>query len=125
MTIKAQSDSRLTGTALLSSIKDSAAFSKKDTAIAAGYFTEKDGKTRVDLSGFYAATLEAKGISLDPIIEDARGKSASYCATVHANGQISIGSTYTKQMGLKEGDCFEIKLGYKHIRLVQKEAIAA
>jgi AbrB-like transcriptional regulator len=30
-----------------------------------------------------------------------------------------IGSTYINQMGLKEGDEFEIKLGYKHIHLVQ------
>ena len=30
-----------------------------------------------------------------------------------------IGSTYTQAMGLKEGDKFEIKLGYKHIHLKQ------
>ncbi|MFN7354500.1 MAG: AbrB-like transcriptional regulator, partial [Pseudanabaena sp.] len=37
----------------------------------------------------------------------------------HKNGQIVIGSTYTKSMGLNEGDEFEIKLGYKHIHLIQ------
>jgi hypothetical protein len=30
-----------------------------------------------------------------------------------------IGSTYTQKMGLKPGDEFEIKLGYKHIHLIQ------
>jgi hypothetical protein len=30
-----------------------------------------------------------------------------------------IGAAYTLSMGLKPGDEFEIKLGYKHIRLVQ------
>jgi AbrB-like transcriptional regulator len=30
-----------------------------------------------------------------------------------------IGAAYTKEMGLKEGDTFSIKLGYKHIHLVQ------
>jgi AbrB family looped-hinge helix DNA binding protein len=38
---------------------------------------------------------------------------------VHKNGQIVIGSTYTEEMGLKPGDEFEIKLGYKHIHLIQ------
>jgi hypothetical protein len=30
-----------------------------------------------------------------------------------------IGATYTKAMGLKPGDEFEIRLGYKHIHLIQ------
>jgi len=34
-------------------------------------------------------------------------------------GQIVIGSTYTEAMGLKPGDEFIIKLGYKHIHLTQ------
>jgi AbrB family looped-hinge helix DNA binding protein len=41
--------------------------------------------------------------------------------SVHKNGQIVIGSTYTKEMGLKPGDEFDIKLGYKHIHLIQVE----
>lgn len=39
--------------------------------------------------------------------------------SVHQNGQIVIGATYTKAMGLKPGDEFEIRLGYKHIHLIQ------
>ena len=39
--------------------------------------------------------------------------------SVHKNGQIVIGATYTQAMGLKPGDEFEIKLGYKHIHLKQ------
>jgi hypothetical protein len=30
-----------------------------------------------------------------------------------------IGAAYTKGMGLSEGDIFTIKLGYKHIHLIQ------
>lgn len=41
--------------------------------------------------------------------------------TVHQNGQIVIGSTYTEKMGLKAGDRFKIKLGYKHIHLKQED----
>ncbi|GAB1538738.1 hypothetical protein NUACC21_14020 [Scytonema sp. NUACC21] len=43
----------------------------------------------------------------------------TYRVSVHQNGQIVIGATYTKAMGLKPGDEFEIKLGYKHIHLIQ------
>ena len=39
--------------------------------------------------------------------------------SVHQNGQIVIGATYTKAMNLKPGDEFEIRLGYKHIHLIQ------
>lgn len=47
------------------------------------------------------------------------GRSASYRITVQSNGNLLIGSAYTKQMGLKPGDEFEISLGRKHIRLTQ------
>ncbi|MBA3922219.1 MAG: AbrB family transcriptional regulator, partial [Nostocaceae cyanobacterium] len=43
----------------------------------------------------------------------------TYRVSVHQNGQIVIGATYTKAMGLEPGDEFEIKLGYKHIHLIQ------
>ncbi|MEL7227322.1 MAG: AbrB family transcriptional regulator, partial [Cyanobacteria bacterium J06576_12] len=45
----------------------------------------------------------------------------TYRVSVHKNGQIVIGSTYTQEMGLKPGDEFLIKLGYKHIRLEQMD----
>lgn len=41
----------------------------------------------------------------------------SYRITVQSNGQLLIGSAYTKQLGLNPGDEFEISLGRKHIRL--------
>ena len=43
----------------------------------------------------------------------------AYTLTVHKNGQIVIGGAYTQEMGLKTGDEFKIKLGYKHIHLVK------
>ena len=64
--------------------------------------------------------LAAKGIALEPKSEkDGRGREATYRVTVHQNGHIVIGSSYTESMGLKPGDEFEIKLGHKHIRLIQ------
>jgi hypothetical protein len=38
---------------------------------------------------------------------------------VQSNGNLLIGSAYTKQMGLQPGDEFEITLGRKHIHLKQ------
>jgi AbrB-like transcriptional regulator len=49
------------------------------------------------------------------------GRSASYKITVQSNKNLLIGAAYTKQMGLKEGDVFEITLGRKHIHLKQVE----
>ena len=116
---------RLEGKDLLAKVKELASLPKKETAIECGYFSEKDGKIRTDMTGFYDAVLAAKGVKLDSVSEDSRGKTASYKATVHKNGQLLIGAAYTKSMGLKEGDSFEIKLGYKHIHLVQQDAVAA
>ena len=47
------------------------------------------------------------------------GRSASYRISVQSNGNLLIGSAYTKQMNLQAGDEFEITLGRKHIHLKQ------
>jgi AbrB-like transcriptional regulator len=110
----------LTGKALLQKVKELAHLAKRETAKQCGYVkTSTAGSVRTDLSGFYDAVLAAKGVKLDDTSRDSRGKVATYKATVHKNGQILIGSAYTKGMGLKEGDVFTIKLGYKHIHLIQ------
>jgi hypothetical protein len=112
--------SPLTGKALLQKVKELSHLAKRETATQCGYVkTTKAGVTRTDLSGFYDAVLTAKGVKLDETSRDNRGKTATYKATVHKNGQLLIGAAYTKEMGLKEGDVFSIKLGYKHIHLVQ------
>jgi hypothetical protein len=112
--------SPLTGKALLRQVTELSSSSKRDTAIACGYAkTAKSGKIRVDLTGFYNAVLAAKGVNVDADEKkDGRGKVASYRATVQKNGSLIIGSTYTKKLGLVEGDVLEIKLGSKHIRLI-------
>jgi hypothetical protein len=110
----------ITGKALLQKLKDFSHLAKRETAKKCGYIkTSASGGVRTDLSGFYDAVLAAKGVKLDETSRDSRGKVATYKATVHKNGQLLIGSAYTKGMGLKEGDVFTIKLGYKHIHLIQ------
>jgi len=109
----------LTGKVLLQKIKGNN-LPKRELAKECGYYSmTKEGETRVNLADFYNAVLAAKGIELgDESPTDGRGREASYKVSVHQNGQIVIGKAYTEAMGLKPGDEFEIKLGYKHIRLV-------
>jgi len=58
-----------------------------------------------------------RAFSWQPSCKWAWGRSASYRISVQSNGNLLIGSAYTKQMGLKAE--FEITLGRKHIRLKQ------
>jgi len=111
----------LTGKELLAKVKENDSLTKRELARECGYYTvSKEGQTRVALADFYDALLAAKGIQLEPQKSaDGRGREASYTLTVHKNGQIVIGGAYTQEMGLKTGDEFKIKLGYKHIHLVK------
>lgn len=111
----------LTGKALLQKVKELSHLPRRETAKRCGYYTTtKNNQTRVNLTDFYDALLVAKGLPLDPEgSKDGRGREPTYRVSVHQNGQIVIGAAYTKAMGLKPGDEFEIKLGYKHIHLIQ------
>lgn len=111
----------LTGKALLQKVNELSQLSRRERAKKCGYYTKKDeDDIRVNLAEFYDAVLAAKGIELEPgKSKDGRGREPTYRVSVHKNGQIVIGSTYTEAMGLKKGDEFEIKLGYKHIHLIQ------
>lgn len=116
-----ETETALTGKALLQKVKELSHLPRRETAKRCGYYKEtKNGKPRVNLTDFYDAVLAAKGVPLDPEgAKDGRGREPTYRVSVHKNGQIVIGSTYTQAMGLEPGDEFEIKLGYKHIHLKQ------
>jgi hypothetical protein len=111
----------LTGKALLQKLKELSHLSRREKARECGYFTVvEDDQIRIRSGEFMNAVLAAKGISLDTENDtDRRGREASYRVSVHKNGQMVIGASYTKEMGLQAGDEFEIKLGYKHIHLKQ------
>lgn len=119
-----KSKEALTGKALLAKVKENDGLTKRELAKECGYYTvDKEGQPRAKLAEFYDALLSAKGIQLEPEKSaDGRGREASYTLTVHKNGQIVIGAAYTQEMGLKTGDEFTIKLGYKHIHLKQLDA---
>ena len=118
----------LRGKALLQKVKDLSDVPRREKAKLCGYYTvtKKSNQVRVNLAEFYDAVLDAKGTRIDPdSSKDGRGREPTYRVSVHQNGQIVIGATYTQSMGLEPGDEFEIKLWYKHIRLQQLDAEGA
>ena len=116
------SNEPLTGKKLLKKVEELGHLTKEEKAKTCGYYTvTKNGVIRVNMIKFFNALIEAKGIKLDSNQNGngRGGRSASYRITVQSNGNLLIGSAYTKQMGLKPGDEFEISLGRKHIKLSQ------
>ena len=115
----------LTGPELIQKVKDLGALNKEDKARECGYFTEtKNGIERVNMMKFLNALIDAEGIDLDSTLNGQvrGGRSASYRISVQSNGNLLIGSAYTKKMNLQAGDEFEITLGRKHIHLKQVDA---
>lgn len=112
----------LTGEALLKKVKELEHLSKEEKAKECGYYTlTKNGVERVNMMKFLNALIDAEGIELDGKQNGngRGGRSASYRISVQSNGNLLIGSAYTKQMDLRPGDEFEISLGRKHIHLRQ------
>ena len=112
----------LTGSELLTKVKELGDASKSDLVRSCGYVsTKKDGSERLNFTAFYEALLEAKGLSLGSDGTGRRGKGGrklSYTATVQGNGNLLVGKAYTAMLDLKPGDEFEIKLGRKQVRLI-------
>ncbi len=110
----------LTGEELINKVKELGNLSKEEKAKACGYVTTtKNGIERVNMMQFLNALIEAEDIDLGSKTSASGrgGRAASYRITVQSNGQLLIGSAYTKQLSLKPGDEFEISLGPKQIRL--------
>lgn len=107
-------NTRLTGKELLTMLSTIKGLNRRDQAKQCGYVSV-NGKAQ------YSQFLEAIAIARGFLekLPDGRGKMANYITTVHANGTIVIGNSYIKEMGFEAGDRLEIKLGYKHIKLVR------
>ncbi|MGL5032350.1 MAG: AbrB family transcriptional regulator [Microcystaceae cyanobacterium] len=112
----------LTGIELLDKVRELGNLSKEEKAKECGYIaTTKKGVPRVNMMKFLNALIDAEGIDLDSTLNGhgRGGRSATFRISVQSNGNLLIGSAYTKKMGLKPGDEFEITLGRKHIHLKQ------
>ncbi len=112
----------LTGSDLLTKVKELGEVSKSDLVRACGYVSTKEGGgERLNFTAFYEALLEAKGVSLGTTGIAGIGKGGrklSYVATVQGNGNLLIGKAYTALLDLEAGEEFEIKLGRKQIKLI-------
>lgn len=111
----------LTGTELLTKVKELGDISKTDLATQCGYVSKKkDGSDRVNFTAFYEALLNAKGIDLSAggAAVGKGGRKLSYTAKVQGNGNLLVGKAYTTMLELEPGAEFEIKLGKKAIRLI-------
>lgn len=119
---KATQPQPLVGSTLIDKVKELGTLSKEEKAKKCGYYTvTKNGVQRVNMMKFLNALIDAEGIELDSTSngQGRGGRSASYRISVQSNGNLLIGSAYTKKMGLEQGDEFEITLGRKHIHLRQ------
>ncbi len=115
----------LAGVELLHKVKELETFSKEDKARGCGYYSvNKNGSERINMNQFLNALIDAEGIELDPKKngDGHGGRSPSYRVAVQSNGNLLIGSAYTKQLHVSPGDEFELILGRKHLRLKQVEA---
>jgi hypothetical protein len=111
----------LTGSDLLTKVKELGDASKSELVRECGYVsTKKDGTERLNFTAFYEALLEAKGVTLGDsgLGRGKGGRKLSYETKVQFNGNLLVGKAYTAQLGLQPGDEFEIKLGRKQIKLV-------
>ncbi len=121
---KATQPQPLVGATLIDKVKELDSLSREEKARECGYYTvTKNNVERVNIMKFLNALIDAEGIELDSTSngQGRGGRSASYRISVQSNGNLLIGSAYTKKMGLKQGDEFEITLGRKHIHLKQIE----
>jgi hypothetical protein len=115
----------LTGDELLKLIKENAGASGKQLAEQAGYTTTtKTGQVRVKMLAFQNAVLSANKINFKDAPSTEKGvrggRKASFHIQVQGNGNLLIGSAYTKRMDLQPGTYFTIEPGRKHIKLIQE-----
>jgi len=110
----------LKGAELLAKAKELEGSTKTQLARGCGYVTTNpDGSERVNFTAFYAALLDAKGLTFNTASSvGRRGRGLAHKVKVQFNGKLMIGDGYLKLMGAEPGDEFEIRVGRKQITLV-------
>jgi len=98
----------ISGRDLLSLVKENPDMGGSSLALLAGYSrTNRKDEEVADVSAFKDALLEAKGLSIK---SEVRGRAAANETTVHASGQILIGSIYAREAGVGPGDVYSITI---------------
>lgn len=107
----------LVGERLIAFVRDNEELNQMELAKGAGYVRlTKTGKEQILVKQFYNALLAAKGMPIS--VGKLPGKAAQYETTVHKNGVILLGKTYSEKFGLKPGDALQILVEDEAIRLV-------
>jgi len=115
--------SMLTGQELISLVKANGDMDQAELAREAGYVKVNDkGNERLLITQFHSALLEAKGVKLKTSKKP--GKTAQFMTTVHRNGVILVGKTYSEKFGVEPGDELKIVIEEDSIRLVPQSAKA-
>jgi ABC-type lipoprotein release transport system permease subunit len=115
--------SMLTGQELISLVKANGDMDQAELAREAGYVKVNDkGNERLLITQFHSALLEAKGVKLKTSKKP--GKTAQFVTTVHRNGVILVGKTYSAKFGVEPGDELKIVIEEDSIRLVPQSAKA-
>lgn len=113
----------LTGQELLSLVKANGDMDQTELAREAGYVkVNGKGNERLLITQFHAALLDAKGVKLKTSKKP--GKTAKFTTTVHRNGVILVGKTYSEKFGVEPGDELQIVIEQDSIRLVPQSAAA-
>jgi len=103
----------LVGKELLEKSKLLSKKSENEIARGCGYVGPSG---RVLRKSFYRALIEAKGYKLSNNVSgragnrSSRGRQAEFKTKVHGNGNLLIGHTYTKKLGLEPGQEYKIDL---------------
>ncbi len=120
---KAVESDALTEEALLQKINELLHLPKRPLTKRSGYdVVTKKNQARVNLKDFYAELLATKSLLVNHDKQsNGRTRQLTYRVSVDKRGQITICASYTQAIGLKPGDEFEVKLGFKQITLFRIE----
>lgn len=117
----------LTGSELITLVKENPDLNRTQLAKAAGYVrTTEEGKEQVLVQKFYDNLLAAQGLSIKKgVLGGRRGKTAQHVTTVHKSGILLVGKVYTSEFGAEPGDVFGIEVREDGIWLPLQERDAA
>lgn len=107
----------LKGTELHEFVQANPGTSELDLARAAGYVRTTKAGPHILKKAFMTALLAANGLQVGAPPSRLRGKTAQYVTSVHRNGVILLGKTYSDDAGLEPGDRLQITTTGGEIRI--------
>ena len=117
----------LSGPELLQFVKANPELATTALARQAGYVTTiakgpNEGQERLLEKAFIKALVAAQGVQLKT--GRAPGKTAQFETTVHRNGIVLLGKTYTEKFGVEPGAVLSIQIDDEGIHLIPADAAA-